>query len=152
MIRVQCPNCSSLFDTDEKYAGKMATCLKCQSRFPIPDDSSKSTTEDENSDNPDASPQGHSGVSIAGFICGIAAIVLPFIPCMCILAGLTALAGIICSIIGLVQAKKKNQKKGLAIAGLVCSIFAIIWAPLLFFVFFGGAATLGTFLSPPSGF
>jgi hypothetical protein len=154
MIRVPCPKCGSLFDTDDKYAGKMATCLnsKCRTRFPIPDGSLKGTTEDENSDSSESPPQGYSGVSIAGFICGIVAIVLPFIPCMGLLAGLTALAGIICSIIGLVQAKKKNRKRGLAIAGLTCSIFAIIWIPLLILVIFGGAATLGTFLSPPSGF
>lgn len=153
MIRVQCPNCSSLFDTDEKYAGKTATCLTCQTRFPIPNISSKSTNQNKKSDQESESPgvlqQGHGGVSIAGFICGIVAILLPFIPCLGLLAGLSALAGIICSIIGLVQAKKENRKRSLAIAGLICSIFAIIWIPLLILVIFGSAAS---FFSLPSGF
>jgi hypothetical protein len=95
-------------------------------------------------------PTKSSGVSIAGFVCGLVGFVfsvLEIISCLgCWLFPLvmpTALAGLICSIIGLVTAKKANQQKGLAIAGLVLSILAIIWAPLVFFLFLGGLASLG---------
>ena len=36
MIRVKCPNCSSLFDTDERYAGMTANCPNCQAQIAIP--------------------------------------------------------------------------------------------------------------------
>ena len=36
MIRVQCSNCNSLFDTDERYAGMTANCPNCQGKIVIP--------------------------------------------------------------------------------------------------------------------
>ena len=36
MIRVQCTNCSSFFDTDERYAGMAANCPNCQAQITIP--------------------------------------------------------------------------------------------------------------------
>jgi DNA-directed RNA polymerase subunit RPC12/RpoP len=148
MIRVQCLNCSSLFDTDERYAGMTANCPNCQAQIVIPAASSSVTPQVQqqritsSAAGADNLPQGHGGISIAGFVCGIVAIVISFIPCMGLLALGPALAGIICSIIGLVKAKSRNRKKGLAIAGLICSVLAVIWIPLYIFVFVGGTAAL----------
>ena len=150
MIRVKCLNCNSLFDTDERYAGMSASCPNCHAQIIIPTASSQVTPQVQKqglsagaaANDTINSPQGHSGVSIAGFVCGIVAIVISFIPCMGLLALGPALAGIICSIIGLVKAKRRNRKKGLAIAGLICSVLAVIWIPLYIFVFVGGTAAL----------
>ncbi|MDY0168799.1 MAG: hypothetical protein RBS80_19800 [Thermoguttaceae bacterium] len=107
-------------------------------------------------------PTSHGGVSLAGFICGLVGLVLSLflvIPCIgCWLLPIstpTAGAGLVCSAIGLITAKKANRKKGLAIAGLVLSTLAIVWAPLAFFVFLGGLGSLGAAASqmgPPPQF
>jgi len=36
MIRVVCPTCRSQFDTDEQYAGQVATCPNCNGQIQIP--------------------------------------------------------------------------------------------------------------------
>jgi heme/copper-type cytochrome/quinol oxidase subunit 3 len=69
------------------------------------------------------------------------ALVLSFIPCINWFAFFPAVAGLICSIIGLATAKKGGNKKGLAIAGLVMSIVTIIWIPLFYLVFLAGVAS-----------
>ena len=47
------------------------------------------------------------------------------------------LGGLICSCIGISQAKKKNQKKGCAVAGLVLSLLGI--ALIIIILIIGGA-------------
>ena len=79
-------------------------------------------------------------MAVAGLVLGIVAIVVSFIPCIGLFAFIPAIFGIIFSIVGLVQAKKTGDGKGMTVAGLVLSILAIIWIPILLFVIMGGAA------------
>jgi hypothetical protein len=79
-------------------------------------------------------------MAMAGLVLGIVAIVLSFIPCIGFFAITPAILGIIFSIIGLSQAKKTGQGKGMAIAGLVLSILAIVWIPIFILLIVGGAA------------
>lgn len=82
-------------------------------------------------------------MAVAGLVLGIVAIVLSFIPCIGILAIIPAVLGIIFSIMGLSQAKKTGQGKGMAIAGLILSILAIAWVPIFVLIIMGGAAAAG---------
>lgn len=143
MISVTCPTCGSSFNTSDENAGRNAKCPNCQNQLTIPAAAAPAPA-------PAAAPvpaqapagvPGHSGVSIAGFVCGIVALVLSFIPCINWFAFFPAVAGLICSIIGLATAKKGGNKKGLAIAGLVMSIVTIIWIPLFYLVFLAGVAS-----------
>jgi hypothetical protein len=76
------------------------------------------------------------GLGIAGLILGILAIPLGIIPCTFFLGVLFGLAGIVLSIVALVQASKLNGPKAIIIIALVCSIIG-----------FSFAATWGVFLS-----
>jgi hypothetical protein len=75
------------------------------------------------------------GLGIAGFVLGILAVILAFIPCIGILALIPGIIGITLSGIALSQANKGNGYKGLIIAALVISILGTavgtIW-PLAF--------------------
>ena len=51
-------------------------------------------------------------------VLGLVGFILALVSLLIALFGSIATAGLICSIIGLVQANKKNQGKGLAIAGI----------------------------------
>lgn len=76
-------------------------------------------------------------MAIAGFVLGIVAIVISFIPCGGIFAFLPAILGIIFSYIGLLKAKTTGQGKEMAIAGLILSILAILFAILFILVTMG---------------
>lgn len=75
------------------------------------------------------------GLGIAGFVLGILALILAFIPCIGILALIPGIIGITLSAIAFSQASKGNGSKGLIIAALVISILGTavgaIW-PLAF--------------------
>ena len=75
------------------------------------------------------------GLGIAGFVLGILALILAFIPCIGILALIPGIIGITLSAIALSQANSGNGSKGLIIAALVISIIGTavgaIW-PLAF--------------------
>ena len=66
-----------------------------------------------------------SSLSIAGFICSLCG----FITC-----GLTSIVGLILSIIGLTDSKKKGKSDGLAIAGIVISVIPLAIGMLLFII------------------
>jgi tetrahydromethanopterin S-methyltransferase subunit F len=168
MIRVACPTCRTQFDVQEAFAGRTAKCSNCGGQIQIlaaapPPVGVPAPPPVPGGVAPFAGrPTGYSGVSIAGFTCGLIGFlfslleVIPCIGCWLLPVSIpTTLAGLVCSIIGLVTAKKANRKKGLAIAGLVLSIVAIIWAPLAFFLFLGGLAGLGAtapHMGPPPRF
>ncbi|HEX2936836.1 MAG TPA: DUF4190 domain-containing protein [Bacteroidales bacterium] len=75
------------------------------------------------------------GLGIAGFVLGILALILAFIPCIGILALIPGIIGITLSAIAFSQASKEHGSKGLIIAALVISIIGTgvgaIW-PLAF--------------------
>lgn len=64
------------------------------------------------------------GLGIAGFVLGILALILAFIPCIGILALIPGIIGITLSAIALTQANSGNGSKGLIIAALIISILA----------------------------
>lgn len=88
-------------------------------------------------------------MAVAGLVLGIMAIVISFIPCIGLLAIMPAILGIIFSVVGLSQAKKTGQGKGMAIAGLVLSLLAIAWIPIFILLIMGGAAAAGAAAGGP---
>ena len=64
-------------------------------------------------------PPKHSGLAIGSLVVGILAVLTGWIP---VLGWILVLAGVILSIIALISANKKGNKKSLAITGLVLSI------------------------------
>lgn len=62
---------------------------------------------------------GKNGVAIAGFVVGAVSILWNF---YCI----TGVVGLILSIIGMKKSKESGKNKGFAIAGIVCSIIGIV--------------------------
>lgn len=82
-------------------------------------------------------------MAVASLVLGIVALVVSFIPCIGLIAIVPALVGLILGIVALVQAKKKQQPKGMATAGIILSILAIIWPLIFVLVLAGGAAATG---------
>lgn len=83
---------------------------------------------------PKQQPQA-SALSIISLVFAIIALVVSIIPCFGSIAIIIALVPVIASIIVLVQAKKTNEPKGLAIAGLaiggVALLIGLVWGVLL---------------------
>lgn len=142
MISVTCPTCGSSFNTSDGNAGRNAKCPNCQNPLTIPGATAPAPAPAQApaAQAPVGVPADNSGVSIAGFVCGLVALILSFIPCINWFAFFPAIAGLICSIIGLVTAKKAGKKKGLAIAGLILSAIAIIWIPVFILLIMASVA------------
>ena len=75
-----------------------------------------------------------NGLSIAGLILGILAIVFAFIPGVSFIAWICGVVGIIISAVAISQSKSLGQKNGIAVAGLVLSIIAIALGLIVFMV------------------
>ena len=71
---------------------------------------------------------------IAGFICGLVALVLPFFFAgwMTLIPLALAVAGLVLSVIGGKAVKAAGGKSALATAGLVIGIIATVWASIAF--------------------
>jgi len=150
MIPVQCPNCGSQFTTDDANAGRAARCPNCGSgiQVPVPQQPVAPAPAAQQFPAtivvqapvapavpvpPQPAEPGHGGLAVAGMICGIVALAVAFIPCLWLLAILTAITGAVLSGIALGTAGKAKRKKGVAVAGLVCSIVTLIWIPIYLF-------------------
>ena len=72
-----------------------------------------------------ASSGSTKGMSIAGLVLGVVAIVFVFIPGVSFLGWIMGVVGIVLSAIAISQAKKAGEKNGMAVAGLVLSIVSI---------------------------
>lgn len=74
-------------------------------------------------------------MGVASLVLGILGLIICWIPCVGAYALVPSILGLILGAVGIANAKKTNQGKGLAIAGLVCSIVATVvaayWAYLL---------------------
>jgi hypothetical protein len=68
------------------------------------------------------------GLGIAGFVLGLTALIIAWIPCLGMWALLPGIIAIVLSVIALVQANKGGGTKGLIIAALVVSILGSIIA------------------------
>jgi len=78
-----------------------------------------------------------TGMALTGMILGIVGFVLAFIPCIGWVFGIIlGILGAVFGSIGIAQAGKSGQGKGMAVTGLVMSILAIIWGPLVHFLIF----------------
>ena len=88
-------------------------------------------------------------MGVAALVLGIVALVLSFLPCVSWLAYLPAFVGVVLGIVGLVLSRKTGEGKWTALPGLVFSITAIIWVPVLAFVFLGGIFSMGALASLP---
>ena len=166
MIQVGCANCGAQFQTEDQYAGQTTACPTCGTPLVIPaavpaaalvPAGAAPTVPTGHSAAVPGVPTGHSGVSIAGFVLGLLALILSFIvavPCIGLLVipiGVPVLlAAFICSIVGLATARSANRKKGLAAVGLVLSVVAVIWGPLALMLFVGGILGLGAAASSSS--
>lgn len=73
---------------------------------------------DENMNNQAVQPR-KNGVAIAGFVVGLVSIFWNF---YCV----TGIVGLILSIIGMKKSKEIGSGKGLAIAGIICSIVGLV--------------------------
>ena len=74
-----------------------------------------------------AAPTKHNTIGLISFICAIVGIILSFIQAIpSWITSILNLAAFILGIIGIVQAKKKNEKKGFAVAGLILSLLGVI--------------------------
>ena len=77
-------------------------------------------------------------IGVIGFILALVNISISFIPNLpTYLSSIVWLAGLVCSCVGISQAKKNNQKKSLAVWGLVLSLIGIVLI-LLLLLFLGG--------------
>ena len=86
----------------------------------------------------------HNGFGVAGFILALAYVLFgTFLSLIPVLPYAVWLLGLIFSIVGIAQAKKKGQKKGLAVAGLVLSLIGIVFIILILIL---GSAILGGLL------
>ena len=65
------------------------------------------------------------GMTIAGLVLGVVAIVFVFIPGVSWLGWICGVVGIVLSAIAISASKKAGQKNGMAVAGLVLSILSI---------------------------
>jgi len=73
-----------------------------------------------------SAPSGSTkGLTIAGLVLGLVAIICIFIPGVSFLGWICGVVGIILSAIAIAQSKKAGEKNGMAVAGLVLSIISI---------------------------
>lgn len=82
------------------------------------------------------------GLGIAGFVLGLLALIISFIPCLGMYALLPGIVAIVFSAIALAQANKANATKGLIIAALVISILGTSIAAWQFFALRTAADTI----------
>ncbi|MEI6310266.1 MAG: zinc-ribbon domain-containing protein [bacterium] len=86
-----------------------------------------------------------NGTATAGFVCGLVAIILVWIPWVSLIAIILGVIGLILSGLGLSQANKiEGSGRGMAIAGLVLSIIVVLIFVIALAI---GAALIGQFFS-----
>ncbi len=74
------------------------------------------------------------GLAIAGFVCGIVALVLSVLTGFFSIVALPlAIVGLVLSVVGGKKLKANEQKSGLATAGLVVGIISVCISAILFF-------------------
>ncbi len=62
------------------------------------------------------------GLGIAGFILGLLALIISFIPCLGMYALLPGIIAVVLSVVAFIQANKANAAKGLIIAAIIVSV------------------------------
>ena len=77
-------------------------------------------------------------MAVASMVLGIVAVVIAWIPCFSMVALIPAVVGLVLGILALVNAKKNETGKGMAIAGIACSAVALFI--IVFYFFIIGAA------------
>lgn len=87
------------------------------------------------------------GLGIAGFVLGIIALIISWIPCLGMYALVPGIIAIILSAIGFAQANKAGASKGLIIAALVVSILGSAIAGYQYYVLSSAASQITTGLN-----
>ena len=77
-------------------------------------------------------PTKHNVIGIVSFVCALVGIAVSWF--LSWLGGLLNFAAFVLGIVGIVMAKKKNEKKGFAVAGLVLSLLGVILVIVLIIV------------------
>lgn len=72
------------------------------------------------------------GLSIAGLVCGIVAVILSWVPTVNTVALIAGIVGLICAIQGRKKAAAANAPSGVGTAGLVLSIIGTVFAGIGF--------------------
>lgn len=88
-------------------------------------------------------PPRASGISIAGMVLGIIAMVTAFVPCLNLLGAIVGMIGLILSLCGL-----GSPKKGPAIAGMILSFGAVL-ITVLMYVLIGSIDDEADYLADP---
>jgi hypothetical protein len=91
-------------------------------------------TVEQNSFESDKKTNAGQGLGIAGFVLGLVALIISFIPCLGMYALVPGIIAIILTAIAFSQASKKNGAKGLIIAALVVSILGTAIATWQYYV------------------
>ena len=127
----KCPNCQKEIDKDAKFCKECGEEIKKgkEDKTEAKENNIKSEKEDEGivveeikkEEQNNSSKQGviqkSPPISIVGFICSL---------CGIITCGISAIVGLILSIIGFEKSKNKGYKDGLALAGIIISIILIL--------------------------
>ncbi|MCX5971695.1 MAG: zinc-ribbon domain-containing protein [Coprothermobacterota bacterium] len=141
-----CPNCGKEHDANERF------CQTCGLNFGVQQmvqPSQTLVTYQSIQPTPtvqQAQPVGvvpSNGTATAGFVCGLVAIILVWIPWVSLIAIILGVIGLILSGLGLSQANKMaGSGRGMAIAGLVLSIIVVLIFVTALAI---GAAIIGQF-------
>lgn len=77
--------------------------------------------------------QNSKNLAIVSIVCGIASIVLPWIPVASLIFSIIALAaGIVAIVLGAKVRKLNDQNKGIATGGLVTGIIGVVLSGIIF--------------------
>jgi hypothetical protein len=85
------------------------------------------------------------GFGVAGFVIGIIALIISFIPCLGMYAFVPGIIALIFSIVALIQANRAHASRGLIIAALVISSVATVIASWQLMIVHRAATGFGRF-------
>ncbi len=130
---ISCPFCQQQFTiADDQYAGyvnSQVTCSSCHKVFGIIKEGEALKAVDPDAALPVAMPhanhvptEGTNGLALAGLICSIVGLVT---------CGVVGIAGLICSILGLKKANQTGSGRGMAISGIVIGALSLLFVPAL---------------------
>ena len=138
-----CTNCGKGIAENTRFCPFCgAPCSEgASSGQPYQDDQQSTRRADGVYDQPNtAASSGADGLSIAGLVLGIVAIVFAFIPSVYFISWILGVIGIIISAVAISKSKGAGRKNGFAVAGLVTSIVALALGFIVFIIACGVAS------------
>jgi prepilin-type processing-associated H-X9-DG protein len=130
---ISCAFCQQQFTIAEDqfagYVNSQVTCSACNKTFSIVQEGAELRAIDPAGIPPIAMPyagpeQGGqtNGLALAGLICSIAGLLT---------CGMAGIAGLVCSILGLRKSRETGNGRGMAIAGIVIGAMSLLFVPAL---------------------